>query len=191
MCSAILDNTPSAQPVQRKTLEFLLAFWRAWSASTPRAILELFQSAGIYRGRHAILSALLDRYPHIDSGLTFWDHALLKAIRDHGPKLTYVIAYTTYESEVERCGDVWLLSRLDRLARSGSCKALVKIERPNRDRPFIGTVSLTPFGAQVLSGEKSALGAYRVDDWVGGVHLSASNPVWVRTADGLVEWGKT
>lgn|GEM_PF-6509720 len=56
---------------------------------------------------------------------------------------------------------------------------------------FKGTVTLTRIGTQVVSGEKSALGQHWVNDWVGGVRLSASHPPWLRTHDGLVECRQT
>lgn len=187
----VLANPPAPQLVKKKSLDFLPAFWQAWSAATPRQLLELFKTTTNYRSRRSLISSLLNRYPDADTGLTYWDQDLLRAVRDHGPRLVDVVVNTLDTSDGENVGATWLVSRLYGLANPAPGIPLVKIGGSDPSFRFRGTVSLTRVGAQVLSEETSAINRYWVNDWVGGVRLSTSHPVWLRTHDGLVESTRT
>jgi|GEM_PF-6105974 len=82
MHRSVLANPPAPQPVKKTSLDFLLAFWQAWSATTPRQLLELFKTTTSYRSRRSLMSSLLNRYPDAEAGLTYWDQILLRAVRD-------------------------------------------------------------------------------------------------------------
>jgi hypothetical protein len=185
----VVENPPSPRPVRKNEHDFLLEFWHAWSAPTPHLLLGLFKKSASSRPHHSLIATLLDRYPDAVTGLTSWDQALLEAVRDHGPRLAYVVSNMLFDvSDRERVGDAWLVSRLYELAESKHGTPLVTIDRPDAAFRVRGTVTLTEAGTQVLSGKTSALGQYWPNDWVGGVQLSASHSRWLRTQDGLVEW---
>jgi hypothetical protein len=182
-------NLPARVPVAQWTPDFLNSVWQCWSMSSPNRLVALYEGTQCHRERREILAAVLDRYPDEASGLSRWEMALLRNVRAQGPRISAVIGETLIESagSLDPVGDVWLYSRLNRLANVAP-HGLVSLDCPRGARRYAGTVSLTDLGDLVASGEANVLGRRRFDDWVGNVRLGSQRAIWVRTRDGLRKW---
>ncbi len=183
---AQLMVAPTAIQVQPAQLATLASVWDAWVSPSP----ERFVALTAKRSLGPVVSwdslrSLLGRYPAQDSGLSAWDHALLWCIHTQGPNLQRVVGHALREDTDDLVGDRWLSSRVERMS-SGSRNPLVVFEAvPKETRT--ASVALTPAGKQVLDGTANALSINGVDDWIGGVHLSEPDVVWLQTSDGLIQ----
>ncbi|HLU49957.1 MAG TPA: hypothetical protein VK116_17785, partial [Planctomycetota bacterium] len=89
------------------------------------------------------------------------------------------------EDGVDDSGDVWLFSRVRRLADPNLSSPLIELDRLETLRRS-QTARLTEAGKDVLEGRANAIELNGIDDWVGGTYLDSSRgEVWVRTTDGL------
>ncbi|MEI8021387.1 MAG: hypothetical protein WCH39_24475 [Schlesneria sp.] len=193
MTPEIITKPPRSVPIVGKHADFLISFWHAWTAPSPCLLLELFAKTTSQLSRRYVLSLLLDRYPNAETGLSRWDHILLRNVHKHGPRISQVIAHTiggSYPS-FDRVGDLWLRSRLFRLAPPGNKGALVTILRDDNNLRQ-EKITLTQLGSDVLAGRTNALDVSIRSDWIGGVRIAASKPhIWVRTTDGLAQRSTT
>jgi len=130
---------------------------------------------------------LLRRYPVRATGLDFWDHALLKNVRERGPKAARIIGYAMGENMDggDLVGDTYFFWRLLHLASPTLPRPLLTMSGGGvsmQDTNF----ELTELGMQVCDGKGSSWPANPVDYWAGGVHVSsAENNLWF-CEDGVV-----
>jgi hypothetical protein len=134
------------------------------------------------------IAKVLRRYPDRASGLNYWDRHLLESVRDHGPKAADVMAHTidAMFEDGDLVGDLYTFSRMLGMTSSGMPRPLLNF---SGSRQHVGRaeVTLTEFGAQVLSGAASSYPVNPVDDWAGGVHLStAKGTIWFNDHGSIV-----
>jgi hypothetical protein len=169
-----------AHPAPKKLIPTELAAYRdAWVAVTspepgPIAAFAARHPNSPWYLRDAV-SKVLRRYPDRATGLNFWDRRLLQDAQSHGPKAASAIAHTidAMAEDGDLVGDLYTFSRLLGMCSSSLPQPLLNF---NGSRQQIGRaeVTLTEFGAQVLSGEASAHPVNPINDWAGGVHLSST-----------------
>jgi hypothetical protein len=183
-----------SHPQPRTLALFELAAYRdAWLAVTAGEP-SMLES---YAARHPdapwylteAVNKVKHRYPERGSGLPYWDRRLLHHVRAHGPKASAVLAATIADmnAEADLVGDLYTFSRLVRMASPAASQPLVDLAG-NRQQIGRTEVQLTEFGEQVLDGAKCAWPANPIDEWAGGVHLSATdNHLWFNDEGRIVK----
>ena len=185
-------GAPDPIPVTPAAGADLRAAWAAASAADPRDLPRFLESApdgwpGAGRLRDA-LRHLLDRFPSIENGLPAWDERLLWLTEEVGPKGVKIVgrALPTPGDTLDEPGDIWLRSRLRRMASPALPRPLLRTW-PRPEPWGIPDYALTDAGRAVLEGRADAVRLNGIDDWAGGVRLSSTgrDPVWRRDGGGL------
>jgi len=170
-----------AHPEPRKlTATEVSAYRDAWVAVTagdPSAV-ESFSARhpeAPWYLRDAV-NKVMRRYPDRASGLNYWDRALLRFIKDNGPRVAAVLSHIVEAmfDDGDLVGDLYVASRLLGMSAASLPQPLLHFTG-SRQQVGRGEVTLTAFGEQVLSGTASAYPVNPIDDWAGGVHLSSAN----------------
>ncbi len=184
-----LRSSPTPLRLSPDTLADYEAGWRAVTANSPTEVLDYLDKrpeACQYVRR--TLERLLLRYPQECSGLPLYDDWLLKNVEKDGPRTVSVLGATLCEIwEVgDSIGDNTLYKRLLRLASSELPKPLVNIQGPTR--LYRDTqVTLTDFGKSIVEGRACSWPTNPIDDWIGGVRISADcPPQWMVTPEGTL-----
>jgi hypothetical protein len=180
---------PSAVQLSRAELATLDEAWAAVTADTPEALVRFTRSssAPLPILRRA-LEVLVTQYPDVGSGLSRWDSILLRSAAKYGPNAVHVIARTMTAGgrDNDPVGDIWLYSRLRRLASTSLPHPLLDLSGDARDIPKV-SVRVTNAGHAVIRSETTALELNGIDDHVGGVHLSSKlDRVWVNDKGSLI-----
>lgn len=150
--------------------------WRTLTSSDPAGV-HSFDADNPQAPPHLrqAVRHLLRRYPDRATGLDFWDRALLGNVRERGPRAARVIGYTMGEhfDEGDLIGDLYFFWRLLSMASPSLPRPLLTL---SGDGHGIQTANfeLTPFGAEVCSGNASAWPVNPIDYWAGGVHVSSA-----------------
>jgi len=180
---------PSAVQLSRPELATLEDAWAAATAATPEALVDFTRTSnGPLPILRRALARLLSRYPDVGSGLSRYDGILLRNAETYGPSAIRVLAHTLAEGDWDDdpVGDIWLYSRLRRLASTVLPYPLLELAGDPLDMPRV-TVRLTDAGRAVARCETSAIVLNGIDDSIGGVHLSSKlNHVWVNENGNLI-----
>jgi hypothetical protein len=94
-----------------------------------------------------------------------------------------VIGYTMASMSLDWMGDMHLFQRLTGMAAARS--PLISMTG-SRTRMRGCEVKPTSFGQDVLAGNANNVHENGIDDWIGGVHLSAASHVTFRSGNSLV-----
>lgn len=176
-----LRSHPPAESLTPTLLDHLRDGWTALTSPQPIALSKFLTQLDSFSPIRQ-LAFLSLRYPNSQTGLSFWDRALLANVAKRGPNAAGAIAYTISGKgwDMDPIGDGWLFWRLLRL--SASRVPLVRVTG-NVTAIRGTTVELTTAGLSVLDGTTNALDLNPVDDWIGGVRLdSAAGGAWVTAA---------
>ena len=188
---ANMANHPPPRPFTRDELDDYRAAWAALSSPDPRLI-EQFASTrpGANNWLKQAMHLMLRRFPNRSSGLTHWDHLLLRMVPGSGPTAGRVMAHamTEHLEDVDPVGDVYMLGRLKRMADARLPKPLIEMGGDLTSIRYGDvTVALTPFGREVLDGKASSYPINPIDDWAAGVHLSSrEGNLWFNKGGRLV-----
>ena len=184
-----MSKHPPPKPLSNEALIDYRFAWRALTSADPE-LLERFASErpAANAWLKNALQLMLRRYPDVRTGLPSWDFALLKCVREHGPRAAKLIGYALREfwDDGDIVGDWNLFGRLLRLGDERLPKPLLTLTG-NRTSMRELDVTLTPFGEDVLKGITSNYPTNPIDDWVGGVRLSsAKRTLWFNDGGRLV-----
>ena len=179
---------PPPVPLGADALVELEEAWAAVTAGEPTSLLTfLSRTARSLPFLQPALKKLLTRFPHVQSGVNYWERELLKCTRDRGPLAPRIVAYTMGDNfGPDLIGDAYLFSRLRRLADTSHAHPLLNL---SGDRAALRRteVRLTDAGHEVLAGRASFIALNGIDDWVGGVHLDSTRRlVWFHSGDSLI-----
>jgi hypothetical protein len=174
------------------TSEMLRDYHDAWSALTSPdpALIENFADthASASSWLKTAMKLLLRRFPDQQSGLPFWDLALLREARRHSPNTRRIIgnAMVNHWDDGALVGDYYLFGRILRLGNPALPMPLLELSGNTSDMRET-EVKLTPFGTDILEARASNHPANPIEDWASGVKLSsASSALWFRQGDRLV-----
>ena len=171
-----------------------IATWRAVTAATPELLIaEWNREDAPLPLLHTALQTLKFRFPDSINGISLWDEMMLDRVGERGRKAAMIVGGAmTAEIDVEHdltldtVGDLYLFHRLRNLARPDLAQPLAvatSLDAPMRFAEY----KLTEFGGLVQIGERNAIFANGIDDWVCGVHLSSeTGNVWVRENGAIV-----
>jgi hypothetical protein len=179
----IRNYRPAPKQLSPEEAEELRHLWQVYTSDDPAALWRYVAGSGAMPIAHRAVRELLYRYPDIRSGLGIWDECLLRNTLEHGPTALRVIGYTLGTQSLDWQGDMHLFRRLVGMAAlraplislAGSCESMRGCE-----------VRLTSFGHDVLAGNTNTVHENGIDDWIGGVHLSAESNVTFRSGDFLI-----
>ncbi len=183
-----LSNPPPSIELAAEEVIALAEGWAAWTSPDPGRLVGLCGQSDTPAVLWTALRSLLGRYPDRASGLGYWDLALLRSVRAHGPRLARVIGHTLGEAETDDIvGDGWLFWRLRRMAEALP-NPLVAFDSTSSQMRACN-VSVTQAGSLVVEGAANAITLNGLDDWIGGVHLrDTEGQAWVREGEEIVRW---
>lgn len=171
---------PAREPVSAEAFELGRRAWAAVAGDDPRAIERVLDgdtSALPYLA--GALRRLLEEYPGTGTGLSRTEAQGLLAIAEGATTRTAFEAQAAMEERVF-LGDLPFFHLLRELA--GAPEPLLEIEVAGAPETVQslpdGTVSLTPFGRDVLAGRADHAVVNGLDRWVGGVRLQGRTPRW-------------
>ena len=177
---------PTARHLRSEEVEELRRAWRVYTSSDPADLSRYVADPGPMPFLHQAISQLVYRYPDLRSGISIWEQRLLRDTVEEGPETVSVVGHTMIFSDtLDRVGDGYLFRSLIDLGSADLASPLVSITGDTRAMRFC-EVELTSFGQKVLAGEANHVKENGIDDWIGGVHLSAEGPVTFREGDALV-----
>jgi len=179
----IRDYQPAPHQLDSREAEELRRLWKAYTSDDPAALSRYMAGSSPMPIAHRAVSELVYRYPDARSGLGVWDERLLRYSLDKGPAATRVIGYTLASSSLDWQGDVHLFHRLIGMAAGRS--PLISLTGSRKTMRGC-EVKLTSFGQDVLAGNANTVHENGIDDWIGGVHLSAESHVTFRSGDSLI-----
>lgn len=173
----------AAEPVTNAQIQLAAEVWQAFTASNPRALASLAQSAlGDFPFLGQALKRLLAEYPNLH-GISQTEQQILNALQSGLDKPGAVFAASQEAEAIRFMGDstFWLFLKamiesktpLIELSGGGSFKVPGLF---GLDEAFLAQrLSITKLGQQVLVGEANWLDGHIIDRWVGGVHLNPDN----------------
>ncbi len=185
---------PAPEKLSAEQFAYCLDVWRAITSAEPeRLIAEWRREDAPLLLMHEALEALKYRFPDSISGLSLWDETMLDRVDDRGRKAARIVggalgaaADGGHPAALDSVGDLYLYHRLRNLANPGLAQPLAEassLEAPMRFAEY----RLTEFGGLAQIGERNAIFANGIDDWVCGVHLSSENgEVWEREDGAIV-----
>lgn len=184
---------PKPHTLNEVEISYCLSVWQAITTDTPIQLTKILSDKNtpmplLFKA----LQNLLYRYPDMHTGLSYFDELILKQSKERGPKAARVIGYTMAHDmrpedggnihELDMVGDIYLFARLKRLAKLDT--PLLALDVMNKSLRET-TVQVTDFGSEVLEGKHNVIEVNGIDDWVGGVHLSAGN-IWFQDGKAIV-----
>lgn len=149
-----LADHPAPTVLTSAQLDECRAAWAAYTAPDPEALQNLTameQSAMPHL--QSALRLILRRYPRRDTGLSHWDHALLRNVGKNGPNATRVMGEILFElsEEGDSAGDIYLNHRMQQMADARNPQPLIQF-RGDTNGYRGAEASLTDFGHAVLEG---------------------------------------
>jgi Domain of unknown function (DUF1835) len=176
------DELASLFPERRDvtSVEFKLAqaAWNAFCSVDPtsiEALLDTDTSALPFLSQ--ALLAHLRRFPSTKNGLGKVENQSLELIDDGYERFTDFFLRFIDSQPVYGLGDAQVWRTLHKL--SGAMFPLLTMHSGNPDRVNQETTfQLTNAGMAVLKGDADFLKLNEIDEWLGGVHLHASNQTW-------------
>ena len=182
----IREFCPKPRQLDLTELQEVREAWSCYTNSDPAALSTYVAQTSPMPILHRAVSELVYRYPEIQSGVSGWDERLLRYTLEKGPAAARVIGFTMGHSETfDRVGDLYLFHRLVALGNADLAAPPISITGSTRSMREC-KVSLTAFGKKVLAEQANHVRKNGIDDWIGGVHLSAEAPVTFRKGNSLV-----
>ncbi len=140
--------------------------WSAFTSKTPQAIYRLLRD-----DMEALpfltdaIKRLLEEYPNTINGLSRTEHQALMVIANSKNRPQDI--FQEYQKSEQRVfmGDILFWDVLKKLVESN----LLNSMQNGQD------LRLSSLGDEVLRGEKNLLEFYKIDRWIGGVHLTNEN----------------
>ncbi len=164
-------------PVCPAMLRLAEQAWKAFTAPTPEPWADLLtvntQSLPFLNGA---IERMLQEYPAPETGLSRTQHTILQTLKAESmPRGKLFAEYQATESR-RFMGDWSFWGILKRLSQAP--QPLISLLVADADLHLgenMQRLSITPAGLEVLDGQESWLDIQRIDQWLGGVHLTPTN----------------
>lgn len=173
----LLTLTSSQQVVSNEQFMLAKRAWAAFRHHHPQRWFELSrQDTSVLPFLHDAVIRLLQEYPHVGHGLsrTQYQALLLLAQRP----MTMAQLFTAYQQTEQRrfLGDVVFVSLLRQL-QNATPALITTSDRQNLSfaKDHEQLVYATSSAMKVLQQRQNGLQCYRLNHWLGGVHLTANN----------------
>jgi len=183
---------PKRKPVSSRQLETAKLAWAAFTAREPTAVFTFLKTDGsALPFLHAALYRHLEELAWTSDGLSRTERQILKLIADGEPRPGQVFVKNMEQETVLYEGDWRTFSHIAELC-SGETPLLRSSPHetflhPREDIPMetfrAQRLSLTPDGHDVLSGRQHANDLMHRDMWLGGVHVTSENAMWMWDAE--------
>jgi hypothetical protein len=178
--------------VTDRQLELAARAWRALCAESPHAVAELLDAdTTALPYLHDALRRHLEELPATANGLSRLESEALRAVAAGAHSLVDIFRAVSGMEPRPYFGDTSLWGCLDDLAQADTPALTVagpgrlpRWQPPQDLSPW--SITLTPFGEQLLAGEADWVATNGVDRWVGNAHVSGREGVWRWDAGGHV-----
>jgi Domain of unknown function (DUF1835) len=181
------ERFPTRQPLSTSELELGQEAWTAFRSSDPTVLTNLLRqdTSALPFLRDALLRHL-QQFPSVGTGLSRSETQALEAIVEGGAKLGQVYASHQEREAAIFLGDTVFALYMEGLSQGKQPLVLqangevITAPQGHSDlRDFWGAeVRLTPFGREVLAGNKDHVKVNGIDRWLGGVHLRGPDARW-------------
>jgi hypothetical protein len=174
-------------PITKSQLTLASKAWLAFCADTPNQWAELLNedTSSLPFLEGAILRQL-EEYPDCKTGLSRTAYHALKIFLQGETRCGRV--FGEYIKTEERCflGDVIFWNILDEMAKANPPLLVLQngnsLQEPVKQKDDL---VITQIGKEVLAGKVSFLDYFKVDRWIGGIHLHKNN-IWCWDEDNKV-----
>jgi hypothetical protein len=174
---ALARLRPEGRPLGADTVQLAVEAWQAFTASEPTALPRLARRASPelrFLGEAA--GRLLQEYPSRSDGLSLTERRIVLAVQEGADTAGEVFRHVWRRERRPYLGDTICFGLIRRLA--AAAQPLLTIGR-HPPRAFAqASVRLTPTGGEVLAGEADYVRLNGVDRWIGGTHLTGTEPIW-------------
>lgn len=152
--------------------------WQAYCSATPEALVRLLQQdTAALPFLRAALQKHLARFPSTQNGLGLIENRALQLLRDGRKNFSELFPAFTRLEPLYGLGDAQFWNILKRLAQATEPALSIEIEAVGRAMPsdaFLqAPLRITGFGEEVLAGNRDFIRTNGINQWLGGVHLSA------------------
>lgn len=174
---ALAGLRPTGLPLGVETFRMAGQAWGAFTAAAPRDVPSMVRlTSPELRFLGEALARLMQEYPSRLDGLSLTERRILLAI-DEGPR-TVGRTFGAVRARERRpyLGDVTFFAIVRRLATAAHPLLLID-DHPGKDFSTTG-LRLTGAGRDVLSGVADHARLNGIDRWIGGVHLTGTEPAW-------------
>jgi hypothetical protein len=157
----------AAIPLTSQALEYAARAWAALRAPDPQGLKEIVATPS--RELRFVAEAydrLSREYPSTRDGLSLTERRLLAAVAEGAATAGAAFVRAAAREPRPFLGDTWAFDRLTRMATVAT--PLLE-ESPLR---------LTEAGRAVLDGRQDHVALNGIDRWIGGVHLTGTDPAW-------------
>ncbi len=152
--------------------------WRAFTAADPRSLEEVLrQGTAPLPFLGAALGRFLEEYPDRDTGLPRTERQVLESLLAGPSTPGEMFQSCAQREEAPFMGDTVLWDRMAALA-AGSNPLIRLSGSPGPGRPPWQEARITEAGQSVLAGNADWATLFRLDRWLGGVHLDTRAPHW-------------
>ncbi len=190
-CENIRKMARWRRPAEGELASYEVA-WQAVSNPSPEDLIamsapDLQHPVALNEALHAFMA----RYPANDTGLNYWDRVILANCRQHGRKAARIIGETLAQDlqYPDWPSDGYRFDRLKRLGSDRLSHPLLTLTGDLSAMRFV-EAAITDLGQKALVGEANFVALNGIDEWVGGVHLSArAGSPWVFDGETLVPGG--
>jgi hypothetical protein len=152
--------------------------WQAYCSATPEPLMTLLQQdTSALPFLQAALQKHLARFPSTQNGLGLIENRALELLRDGHRNFSELFPAFTKLEPLFGFGDAQLWNILMRLAQATEPALTIEIEdlqQAMESGAFLqAPMQITGFGEAVLAGNGDFIRTNGINEWLGGVHLSA------------------
>jgi hypothetical protein len=169
---------PAINKLSRKNAELYAEIWTAYAGSDLQKLLAISSDRNALELTMGCLAYLHRRLPSRFDGLNEIDHELPQYTIAQTPSAIRGIADTMGHDETpDMIGDLYLFARLKLLSSEKLKYPLIKIDNPTNSMRKC-TTSILPIAHEILAGRANMIELNGLNDWIGGVHLTADNFIY-------------
>ncbi len=174
---ALARLRPDGRPLGADTIRLAVEAWQAFTAPEPTALPDMARRASTeLRFLGEAIGRLMQEYPSRSDGLALTERRILLAIREGADTAGEVFRHTWRRERRPYLGDTLCFLIMRRLAAATQPLLAVETHPPlNFAR---ASVDLTTVGREVLAGHADHVRLNSVDRWIGGTHLTGTEPPW-------------
>jgi hypothetical protein len=156
--------------------------WQGYCSPTPETLASLLhQDTSALPFLKAALQKHLAQFPSTQNGLGMIENRALQLLQDGHKNFSKLFPAFGKAEPVFGLGDAQFWNILKRLAQATEPALLIDVKDIDQamkaDAFLQASIQITKFGEDVLSGVKDFIHTNGINQWLGGVHLSA-NQVW-------------
>jgi hypothetical protein len=174
---ALAGLRTDGRPLAPDTVQFAVDAWHAFTAPEPTALPSLaYRTSPELRFLGEAVGRLLQEYPSRADGLSLTERRILLAVNEGADTAAEVFRRVWRRERRPYLGDSICFMLIRRLA--AALHPLLTIAAHPPHAIARASVHLTPTATAVLAGQADLVALNPIDRWIGGTHLTPTQPAW-------------